>query len=205
MARAASAAVADTEQSLARERLLDRAVRHALASGLGDTSLRAIATELGTSHRMLIYHFGSAEGFWDALLDRLRLQDLGQLARATAPGRLPTLEQIWEQLSAPRHLPHVRLLFQIYGRALQDRERFASFRRQVVGGWIDTIAAALQRHYGMSPAHARREARLNLAVMRGLLLDLLTTGDRKGTTAALHEYARRVQARVSTRARKQAD
>ena len=43
----------------------------------------------------------------------------------------------------------------------------------------------------MSREAARREARLNLAVMRGLLLDLLTTGDRKGTTAALHEYANR--------------
>src|SRR6476659_7751392 len=124
MARSAVAEV-DADRSLARQRLLDRAVRHALAHGLRDTSLRAIATELETSHRMLIYHFGSAEGFWDALLDRLRLQDLGQLARATAPGRLPTLEQTWELLSAPRHLPQVRLLFQIYGRALQDRARFA--------------------------------------------------------------------------------
>jgi AcrR family transcriptional regulator len=203
MARAASAAVADTARSLARERLLDRAVRHALAHGLRDTSLRSIATELDTSHRMLIYHFGSAEGFWDALLDRLRLQDLRQLARATAPGRLPKLEQIWEQLSAPRHLPQVRLLFQIYGRALQDRTRFARFRRQVVAGWIDTIAGALQQHFGLSAASARREARLNLAVMRGLLLDLLTTGDREGTTAALHEYARRTQLRASTRARRQ--
>jgi AcrR family transcriptional regulator len=194
MARSTAVGLA-TDHSRARDRLLDRAVRHALAHGLRDTSLRAIANELDTSHRMLIYHFGSAEGFWDALLDRLRLQDLGQLARATAPGRLPTLEQTWELLAAPRHLPHVRLLFQIYGRALQDRARFASFRRQVVAGWIDTIANALQQHFGMSRADARREARLNLAVMRGLLLDLLTTGDRKGTTAALHEYARRSRLR----------
>jgi len=47
-----------------------------------------------------------------------------------------------------------------------------------------------ERQLRLSPARARLHARLSLAVMRGLLLDLLTTGDREGTTAALRHFAR---------------
>ena len=38
---------------------------------------------------------------------------------------------------------------------------------------------------------ARVHARLGLAVVRGLLLDLLATGDRAGVDAALEAFARR--------------
>jgi hypothetical protein len=48
--------------SQARDRLLDAAVEHALSKGIVDLSLREIAAALGTSHRMIIYHFGSREG-----------------------------------------------------------------------------------------------------------------------------------------------
>lgn len=45
-----------------RERLLAAAVEHVAAHGVGDLSLRRLAAALGTSHRMLVYHFGSREG-----------------------------------------------------------------------------------------------------------------------------------------------
>src|SRR5215470_20163207 len=48
----------------ARQRLLDRAIGHVAEHGIGDLSLRAMAAALGTSHRMLIHHFGSKEGLW---------------------------------------------------------------------------------------------------------------------------------------------
>ena len=44
--------------SAPRDRLLDAAIDHLAEHGLGDTSLRAIAGAIGTSHRMLSYHFG---------------------------------------------------------------------------------------------------------------------------------------------------
>ena len=45
-----------------RERLLAAAVDYAAEHGLADLSLRSLAAGLGTSHRMLIFHFGSKEG-----------------------------------------------------------------------------------------------------------------------------------------------
>ncbi|MEZ5193498.1 MAG: TetR family transcriptional regulator [Nocardioides sp.] len=44
-----------------RERLLTELVAYAARQGLADASLRELAAAAGTSHRMLIYRFGSAK------------------------------------------------------------------------------------------------------------------------------------------------
>ena len=46
-------------ESQARTRLLDAAVAHAMVYGIADLSLRELAAAIGTSHRMLLYHFTS--------------------------------------------------------------------------------------------------------------------------------------------------
>jgi hypothetical protein len=47
---------------------------------------------------------------------------------------------------------------------------------------------------GLDEITAQTEARLAVAVTRGLLLDLLATGDREGTTAAFERYLRHSEA-----------
>ena len=49
--------------------------------------------------------------------------------------------------------------------------------------------------HGRSQADARAEARLGVAVTRGLLLDLLATGDRRAVDAAMERYIAAVAAR----------
>ena len=51
------------------------------------------------------------------------------------------------------------------------------------------LAERLQQSMNISEEEARLYARVEVATMRGLLLDLITTGDRKGTTAALKYFA----------------
>ena len=51
------------------------------------------------------------------------------------------------------------------------------------------IAAALVQ-IGVDPEVARTDARLGVAVARGLLLDLLATGDRDGAGAAYQRFLR---------------
>lgn len=43
---------------------------------------------------------------------------------------------------------------------------------------------------GADPPVARNRARLGLATVRGLLLDLLATGDREGVNAAMEDFLR---------------
>ncbi len=44
-----------------RQQLLQSVMEHLEAEGLGAASLRQIAAAVATSHRMLVYHFGSKE------------------------------------------------------------------------------------------------------------------------------------------------
>src|SRR5205823_5515582 len=62
---------AQSQGSVTRATLLDAAVDFAAGSGLADVSLRQMAAALGTSHRMLIYHFGSKEDLLVAVVDEV--------------------------------------------------------------------------------------------------------------------------------------
>ena len=53
----------------ARDALLAKVVAHYAEHGVGDTSLRSLAAAIGTSQRMLHYHFGSREDVLTAVID----------------------------------------------------------------------------------------------------------------------------------------
>ena len=64
----------------AKVALLRAAIGHLAEHGLGGATLRGIASAIGTSHRMLIYHFGSRDGLeYEAVVrDRLDAVDHDQ-------------------------------------------------------------------------------------------------------------------------------
>jgi AcrR family transcriptional regulator len=173
-----------------RERLLRAAGEYVAAHGVGDLSLRGLAAAIGTSHRMLIYHFGSKE---DLLIEVIRGVEEDQRQRLAEldidPSRSPTeiLRQLWHHLSDPALWPNERLFFEMYGQALQGRPHTAHFLDDIVESWLEPIAA-LRIEQGIPPRVARAQARVDLAVTRGLLLDLLATGDRKGVDAAMEQF-----------------
>jgi len=171
---------------LSRDALLASALERVTAHGLGELSLRALATELGTSHRMLSYHFGSREGLVTAIVGAVEQRQRERLAQLLADPALPPLEQarrFTQQLLDPALWPAERLFFELYGQALQGREHTSAFLDGVVDDWLDPVAELLVR-LGVPAAQARTHARLGLAVTRGLLLDLLATGDVEGVRAA---------------------
>ncbi|MDX5384043.1 MAG: TetR/AcrR family transcriptional regulator [Rhodobacterales bacterium] len=74
-----------------RQAWLDGMAQHVLAHGLNNASLRPLAQAVGTSDRMLIYHFGSKEGLIDALLRHLAGGFVAGLEAALPPGRAASL------------------------------------------------------------------------------------------------------------------
>lgn len=74
-----------------RQVWLDGMAQHVLAHGLNNASLRPLAQAVGTSDRMLIYHFGSKEGLIDALLRHLAAGFVAGLEAALPPGRSASL------------------------------------------------------------------------------------------------------------------
>ena len=154
-----------------------------MAVGVGDPSLRQLAAALGTSHRMLIYHFGSKEGLLVEIVrtveaaQRQALADLEAEAEAAGGTLADVMRRFWQRLADPSLWPAERLFFELYGQALQGRPHVASFLDGIVTSWLGP-ATDLARRHGMPEPEARATARLGLAVTRGLLLDLLATGDR---------------------------
>lgn len=171
--------------SQTRERLLAAAVQHALAAGIADMSLRELAAAIGTSHRMLIYHFGSREGLLVAVCQAVEEQ---QRAALLESGLTPqAARQSWQRLSDPKLWPQERLFFELYSYALLGRPGTEGFLDGVVESWVAPIADAFIQA-GADERTARADARLGVAVVRGLLLDLLATRDRAGVNEAYERF-----------------
>ena len=172
--------------SQARERLLAAAVEQAMRGGIADMSLRELAAAIGTSHRMLLYHFGSREGLLTAVAgaveDAQRVVVSGwEISAAGARG-------LWQHFSDPQLWPAERLFFELYARALLGRPGTEGFLDNAIEPWITALVPAFIGEAGLDSKTARAEARLAVAVTRGLLLDLLATGDRDGVTEAFERY-----------------
>ena len=175
----------DVATSQARDRLLRAAVEHALDRGIADLSLREVAAAIGTSHRMLIYHFGSREGLLVAVVREVERRERESLVNA--PASLTDARLRWDHLAGPSLRAQERLFFEIYVHALLGRPGTEGFLEEVVDGWISPMTRLIT-NAGIDERDAQAVARLGLAVTRGLLLDLLATGDTSGTTQAFQLY-----------------
>jgi AcrR family transcriptional regulator len=168
--------------------LLQAAIDYIAGRGISDLSLRELASAIGTSHRMLIHHFGGREGLWTAVIGEVeqRQRDLlDELELSDDPRE--SAWQYWRHISDPSLWPNERLFFELYGQALQGRPGTEELLDGIVDAWIGPAVELLVAR-GIAREAAAPIARLNVAVTRGLLLDLLATGNREAVDAAMGAY-----------------
>jgi AcrR family transcriptional regulator len=175
-----------------RAHLVEAAVDHVAAHGITDLSLRGLGAAIGVSHRMLLHYFGSKEQLLVEIVgaSERRRRELLSLMRLE-PGLAPAdvARRLWRQLTDPGLAGQERLFFEVYVQALRGRPEAAPAVDGLVTDWLEPLVAA-EAAAGAEPAAARDRARLGLATVRGLLLDLLATGDRAGVDAAMEEFLR---------------
>jgi AcrR family transcriptional regulator len=180
----------DVEGKGPRDRLLDAAIDHVAHHGIGELSLRGLAAALGTSHRMLIHHFGSKEQLWVEIVrtvEQRQRELLGDLLPDPGADLRTSMRVWWKHISDPALWPNERLFFEIYGQALQGRTHTTEVLDGIVDSWVEPVAD-INMTLGMPRDLARAHARLGVAVTRGLLLDLLATGDVAGVDAAMEAF-----------------
>lgn len=164
--------------SKARAALLARILETAAAHGLADRSLRDVAEAAGSSHRMVLYHFGSRAGLVAAIVEAVEAaqRDLLVSLAAEAPTEAELVRRLWRRVSSEEMLPFVRLFFECVA---------TSSGRGLTEPWLET-AASVTRTLG---AHFDPdEIRLGVAVTRGLLIDVLATGDTVAATRSLDRF-----------------
>src|ERR671921_1373614 len=179
-----------SEEPDARERLLAAAMEHVAQHGVSDLSLRGLAAALGTSHRMLIYHFGSREGLLIEVIRLVEAQQRAALAEMLLDEDAPpaeTMRRMWRRIADPALWPNERLFFEVYAQALQGSPHALPLLDGIVDLWVEPLTRIAVAQ-GRPEAEARAEARLGVAVTRGLLLDLLATGEREAVDAAMERY-----------------
>ena len=147
-------------------------------NGLASMALRPLAEAIGTSARMLIYHFGSKEALISEILvnaEHRALETLtGWIRQQNDP--VSALEQFWLYLCSGDTEQFLRTAYEIWGLALVHPGEFTPFLESAVSKWTTTLTQELQQ-VGLPEAQCEPTATLIVAAIHGLVLNRLTTGN----------------------------
>jgi AcrR family transcriptional regulator len=177
-----------------RPEILDAIVDYIAENGISDLSLRPLAKALGHSTFVLTYHFGDKDGLVDAAFEHFEAKQRELLVSWTgwtdAHGLGETIRRFWRWMLTDRNVKVLRVGFE-----MATADAGAGFARRISEDWVEFVAEYLVGR-GLDRRTARRDATVHVATINGLLLDYMTTGDRKRVDAALDHYASRIDAFV---------
>lgn len=149
-----------------------------------DFSLRRAAATAGTTHRILLYHFGSAP---ELIQEALAVIRAGRVETARDSGRTSGTERggpmlvAWNALMADQ--VRARVLLEGNGLALAKPESYGKIGVDSIEQYLPAIETMLPATW---PSARRVEvATLILAVIHGLMLDAFATGDSTRVESAL--------------------
>jgi AcrR family transcriptional regulator len=182
-----------------RDELLDAAADYVLRHGLSSLSIRPLASDLGLSHRTLLYYVESKDRLLVGVLERVRARDTARIREylTGSPVRSPIelLRAAWHAFSAPDRTPYIRFFHEVLALGLQGPP-YSAWVDQVIDGRTSVIAAALAA-IGVPATRTQATATLITAAVRGLQLHLLVTGDRTASDAAFEELLSALSVRLS--------
>ena len=172
-----------------REELIGRATDYVLAEGLIGLSLRPLAAALGTSDRMLNYHFGSKAGLVAAILreatDRSAAH-IGALSPAPTPQQAVT--DLWQLLSGDDQQRCQRMYVEAAALGLFGSEPYATVVAAANKIWYEALRAYVLAS-GVPAWHASRVANLVDATFMGLQLDDVLSDAEDDTLCAVEDLA----------------
>ncbi len=157
---------------------------------IADLSLRGLAAELGTSHRMLIHHFDSRDGFFAALLTEMRREEQEALRDLYADGSTyrAAMQLLEERYLNPALHRRFAAFFYVLGLAVQDPQTYREFLDSL-DDWT-TLFTTLGERDGLDPEAARARAHALVWTTRGLIVNGLTTGDLASARTEFQTVAR---------------
>jgi AcrR family transcriptional regulator len=183
--------------SMRKALLLDSLIAYLVRRGVADVSLRPMAAAVGTSARLLIFHFGTKERLLLEVLDEMqaRLQrSLSELLQEPGPTHSAPLRLFWDWALKDANFAQLRVLYQLHILAAQDHKTYGRFLKRNSVNWLDSVQAVLKPSQ-RSPAFST----LIVAVFDGLFIEVMSTGDRRRTSAAIDEFIAMARKHIRTR------
>jgi AcrR family transcriptional regulator len=155
-----------------REELAALATDYALDHGLIGLSLRPLAEALGTSDRMLLYHFAGKDDLVATLLRTSNDRSVEAVrALPRSRGVRAAVLDLWRVSTSDESDRCHRMYVEAAALGLLGREPYASVVREANQRWVEALADHLVAA-GCTPARARRVVPLLDAAFMGLQLDL---------------------------------
>lgn len=154
-----------------RQVLAEAATDYVLEHGLIDLSLRPLAAALGTSDRMLLYHFKDKNDLVATVLHVSNDRSVQEI-RALRPSRnvRQAVIDLWGAVSTPEQARCGRLYVEAAALGVLGAEPFATVVGEANQVWLAALADHLVAS-GMRVADAGRAARLVEAAFMGFQLD----------------------------------
>lgn len=155
-----------------REELVGAATDYVLETGLIGLSLRPLAAAIGTSDRMLNYHFGSKDELVASVLRESSDRSAAQIAglKAAASVRQAVLD-LWIAISTPEQQRCQRMYVEAAALGLLGGDPYASAVRTANAIWFESLRSYLIGS-GAPARKAKRLATVIDAAFMGFQLDL---------------------------------
>jgi AcrR family transcriptional regulator len=189
-------------KSQRRDDLLNASIEYLLENGVADLSLRPLAAKVGSKARLLVYHFGSKDALiTEAMLvirERVK-ENFAALVRNHRQARPSQVVQaFWDWAISKQHERYLRLFFEVHGLALQKPKQYGRYLKGAFTTWVELMEAILPGSF--SQTERRALASLAVGSVVGLMLDYLSSGDKKRTSAAVNDFVKAFDALLSRKA-----
>jgi AcrR family transcriptional regulator len=169
-----------------KQALLEQCLDAAIASGVIDFSINTIAKTIGTSGRMLVYHFGSKQELERQVITLLemRLREKLWSFETVASGKedslTTTLLAMWQHLTSPAMHGLLKLTMDLNQRAIQGDTETQHFLERENQQWVDALALL---------TNDATTALALLHLFQGAILDFLTTGNAQRGQESIKSFA----------------
>ena len=157
-----------------KEELLERCLAAAIEVGALDSSINAIAKSIGTSGRMLVYHFGSKHELERQLIGLLetrlreKLWSFQGVSLEGADSLAQPLLEMWRHLTSQEMHGLLKLTMELNQRAIQGDSETQRFLEQESQKWVDSL---------FNLTNDKTTALSLFHLFQGAILDFLTTGN----------------------------
>jgi len=160
-----------------RDELAEAAADYVLEHGIIDLSLRPLAAAIGTSDRMLLYHFRDKDDLVATVLRVSNERSVAEVRRLRAPRNVRgAVLDLWAAHNSGQLERCQRLYVEAAALGLLGREPYLTLVRASNERWVEALVDHVVRA-GVARPRARRAVALLDAAFMGLQLDLTVEDD----------------------------